>query len=256
MRTVLLLIASILLFSCKSKEVNSEYTDSINFRDSMCAADIQKAKRDLLNGYIVYCEYESIIPSENYQIRKQIIDLLKKYKIDFQTHSVPCTEPNYDKMSCYYEFMNEQIKKLYGNKFIDSLITEAKYLQVTDTLPPDTFYHELVTFGPRYPGETVGIEFSEKLQNKINETVIYPKGYIYRELRNEDAYTNVTFIVNKEGKATNLAFRFVFDKSGNKAYENDLKKIITPFITDAEWQPATVGGKKVICDMKLRILLY
>jgi hypothetical protein len=249
---ILTILTLIILSSCKDKTTKVSRFDNVPSTDSTCLKDLVKAKKDLENGKLVYCHYAGNILFIQLRSEKQMTELLSKYQIEYKNEMSSDIIYEGQTEHCYCEYMEEKIKDKFGEHFLDSLLAVSDSLYAFSD-PLDTFHYSKCDTWPRFPGEFEDMEFSYKLQDIFDSKVKYPKGYIVKEHRDTAAFVDVNFIVDKNGKASDIGFWFIFDHEENKKYEDYFISVIKPLITETKWQPATVRKQIVISDMNIRI---
>ena len=249
---ILTILTIIVLASCKDKTTKVSRIKSVASTDSTCLKDLEKAKKDLEKGKLVYCHYAGNILFSQLRSEKQMTELLLKYQIEYKNEMSSCVIYEGQTEHCYCELMDEMIKDKFGQHFLDSLLAISDSLYAFSN-PLDTFHYSKCDTWPRFPGEFEDMEFSYKLQDIFDSNVKYPKEYIIKEHRDTSAFVDVSFIVDKNGNASDIGFWFIFDHEENKKYKDYFISVIKPLITETKWQPATVRKQIVISDMNIRI---
>jgi hypothetical protein len=212
---ILTILIVIVLASCKDKSTKASRFDNVPSTDSTCIRDLEKAKKDLEKGKLVYCHYAGNILFNELRSEKEMTELLRKYQIEYKNEMSSCVIYKGQTEHCYCEFMDEKIKDKFGHQFLDSLLAVSDSLYAFNN-PLDTFHYSKCDTWPRFPGEFEDMEFSYKLQNIFNSKVKYPKDYIVKEHRDTAAFVDVSFIVDKNGKASDIGYWFIFDYEEKK----------------------------------------
>jgi len=252
-KTILLLLLIICTVSCRLFDKNASRFDNVSKTDTTCLQEIELAKADIKNGKLVYCHNAGSMLYQELRGEKHMISLLKKYNIGYSNITTSDVIYKGQTQNCYGDYMEEQIKNKYGTYFLDSLLAISDSLCASSNL--DTLHYSQCDTWPRYPSENLDEEFSKKIQEKFNVLVVYPKGYIKKENQEISSFVDVSFIVDKTGKTSDIGFRFMFDHKENQKLEKHFEEIIKPLILDTAWQPATVRKRKVTSDMNIRIEL-
>ena len=252
-KTILALLLIVCMVSCRLIDKNSSRFDNVSKTDTTCLKELELAKADIKNGKLVYCHNAGNMLYRELRSEKYMISLLKKYNIDYKNIMTSDVIFEGQTQNCYGDYMEEQIKNKYGTFFLDSLLEISDSLFAFSNL--DTLHYSQCDTWPRYPNENLDEEFSEKTQEKFNDLVIYPKGYIKKENQEISSFVDVSFVVDKTGKTSNIGFWFIFDHKENYKYKKYFEEIIKPLILDTTWQPATVRKQKVTSDMNIRIEL-
>jgi hypothetical protein len=252
-KTLLLLLLIICTVSCRLFDKNASRFDNVSKTDTTCLKELELAKADIKNGKLVYCHNAGSMLYQKLRGENHMISLLKKYNISYSNITTSDVIYEGQTQNCYGDYMEEQIKNKYGTFFLDSL------LAISDSLCAfsnhDTLHYSQCDTWPRYPSENLDEEFSKKIQEQFNHLVTYPKGYIKKENQEICSFVDVSFVVDKTGKTSNIGFWFMFDHKENQKLEKHFEEIIKPLILDTTWQPATVRKRKVTSDMNIRIEL-
>lgn len=255
MKPIQLIIISIILlgFACGPNKKKLSRFEIVPKSDTTCLKDLDLAKKDIAKGHLVYCHYVGNIVWNGLRSEKEMTLLLNSYGISFKNETSSCIVYEGQSEHCYCEFMDEQIRNKFGSNFLDSLLKSADSLYVFQHLS-DTFYYADCDTWPHYPNERRGNEeFSEFLQSDFNGIVKYPEGYTKKENRDTSAFVDIGFVVNKEGRASNLSYNFIFAHEENERYEPYFESVIEPLIIKIKWASAVILKQKVNSSMNLRI---
>jgi DNA-dependent RNA polymerase auxiliary subunit epsilon len=238
--------------NCNGGKTKKSRFDNIPATDTTCLKEVEIAKKHFAEEKLVYCNNAGSLLYISLRSEKEMRKLLQEYNIDYKNEITSDLVIYGQTQFCYCDFMLEKIAEKYGENFIDSLLNVSDSLFVFQN-PLDTFYYAECDTRPCYPNENENREYSSGLQSEFEKIVKYPKGYIENE--EDPAFVNVSFIVNKEGKASVTFFWSLFSNQHNKKYEKYFEKLITPLIENTKWQPATIRNQQVISDMVIRIYL-
>ncbi|HEY6142206.1 MAG TPA: hypothetical protein VIV55_02090 [Flavobacterium sp.] len=256
MKTFLFIFLCITLTACKfESKPKGSFFEFVSQSDTTCLKEISEAKKDLEKGKLTYCHYSGNIIKHYLRSEKELIEVLKENNIDFRNEGSPCIVYENQTEHCYCEIMEEKINQKYGEKFVDSLLTIAdeKYLikHINDTM-----YYGDCDRRPNYPKDKDNSddEFSEVMQNEIDNEIIYPKGYIEIKRPNYDvsAFVNIFFYVDKFGNAKITHFGFMFDKKSNHKFEKYFENELIKIIKLKGWKPAQMRKQNVNSDMVMR----
>ena len=248
----ILLILSLFLYSCGGS--NKSQFDNIPASDTTCIKEVQSAKKDFAQGKLVYCHYAGSLLYVSLRSENEMIELLNKYNISYKNEITSDLVYEGQTQGCYCEFMREKITKKHGQNFIDSLLNVSDSLFVSKNLL-DTFYYAECDTYPRYPNGNHNTEFIDELQSAFYEKIKDMKGYVKIKNDRENAFVNVGFVVNKEGKVSDISFLFVFYNEEDEKYKAYFESQIKQLIEETKWEPATIRKQKVISDMNVRINL-
>ncbi|CAC9974058.1 hypothetical protein [Flavobacterium panici] len=254
MKNYFFILFSILLISCQlERRPKGSFFDFVPKEDTTCLKDISEAKKDLENGKLTYCHYSGNIISHYLRSQKELIKILKENNIDFRNEGSSCIVYDDQTEHCYCKLMEEKINQKYGEKFIDSLlnIADEKYLMnhINDTL----YYADCDT-RPNYPNDKddSNDEYSEVMQNEIDRTLIYPKGYIQRPNYEVSAFVDISFNVDKNGNGKIKNFWFLFDIKSNHKFEKYFESELNRIIKREGWKPAQIRKQNVNSSMVMR----
>ena len=253
-KIVLAIIFTIIFCNCNGGKTQKSRFDNIPATDTTCLKEVEIAKKHFAKGKLVYCYDVGSLLYEPLRSEKEMEQLLREYNIDYRNEMSSDVIIEGQTELCYCEFMREKIAAKYGENFIDSLLNISDSLFVFQN-PLDTFYYAQCDTRPRYPTENEYDHGEEcyGIQGRFEKTVKYPKGYIKNE--KDNSFVNVRFIVNKEGKASDVTFGFRSSNQQNKKHEKYFEQLIKPLIENTKWQPATIRKQQVISDMAIRIYL-
>ncbi|WP_310556718.1 hypothetical protein [Flavobacterium sp.] len=254
MKIFFFIFLSVALVSCRfESKQKSSFVESVKDTDTTCLKEISEAEKEIESGKLTYCHYSGNIYNHYLRSEKELIEILKENNLEFRNEGSSCIVYENQTEHCYCKLMKENINQKYGEKFVDSLLNVAdeKYLNKHIN---DTMYYGECDVRPNYPNDKDDSEdeYSEVMQKEIDDAIIYPKGYIKRPNYDVSSFVNVSFFVDKDGKAKITHFGFIFDTKSNhkleKYFENELKRIIKT----KEWKPAQIRKRNVNSDMVLR----
>lgn len=254
MKTFYFIILFTTLISCKfEKKPQGLFYEFVSQSDTTCLKEISEAKKDLENGKLTYCHYSGNIINHYLRFEKELIEVLKENNIDFRNEGSSCIVYENQTEHCYCKLMEEKINQKYGKKFVDSLlnIADKKYLNKHIN---DTMYYAKCDIRPNYPNDKDNSEdeYSEVMQNEIDNAMIYPKGYIERPNYDVAAFVNISFYVDKYGNAKITYFDFLFDIKSNHKFEKYFKNELIKIIKTKDWKPAQMRKQNVNSDMVIR----
>lgn len=219
---------------------------NVKIIDTSCINEVKRALLDIKKGKLVYYCFMGM--TEMYRSNKEMKQILSKYNIQIDsvlTYCIPM--PKGFKRNCYVSIMNNEIDKKYGNKFIDSLrvLAEKQYVK---NHPDKIFpYAECDTISS-YPGTKEYRDYYEKSKEDFSRNFVYPKGYQYKKEKNFSS-TNVSFILTKNGKVSNIETDCSFANSKNEKFAGYFKTKAENFIKEVKWIPAKYQGINVNSEM-------
>lgn len=254
MKTLLFIFLCITLTSCKfENKPKDSFSESVSQADTTCLKEIAEAKNDLEKGKLTYCHYSGNLIHHYLRSEKELIELLKENNIDFRNEGSSCIKYKNQTEHCYCKLMEEKINEKYGEKFVDSLlnIADEKYLNKHIN---DTMHYAECDIRPNYPNDKDDSddEYSDVMQNEIDNSIIYPKDYIQKSNNDVSAFVDIFFYVDKYGNAKIRHFGFIFDTESNHKFEKYFESELIKIIKTKEWKPAQMRKQKVNSDMVMR----
>jgi hypothetical protein len=262
-KLVAILLITLPLFSCREGNKKS-VEQTVHPGDKICLKEISKAKKDLLNDKLVFCNYVGNIIWQPLRAEKEIDSLLKLHNIGYEDESSPCIIQENRNYHCYCEYMQEQINLKYGDKFTDSLLSLADSLFILKNL--DKTYDNGSTANswdkpPVFPGDSSYDQTNHSgLQKEFDKVVNYPKNYRYKKGENSMAMLQFYLDIDQNGKAkiTNTKYILWNDKTKeenyNKEYYAYFRNIAASLIENTKWTPAKI--KSISVKSKNDIFVY
>lgn len=259
-KKLLLFIITLVSFSC-SRNNKKSVEDSVNPSDFECIHELNKAKTDIKNGKLIYCNYSG---DSFRRGQEEMESLLKANNIDYKNESSPHVVEKNKNYHCYCELMEEKIKEKYGEKFTDSLLYIADSLYILKNLN-ETYYQGSV-YGSYdkpalFPGDTHYDDTNHYgLQKAFDKIIVYPKKY-RKKGKNSMAFLSVELDIDKEGnvKVTDNYFYFWDSKTNeenyNKEFESYIKKVAFSLLEKTQWIPAKIKGINVNSKQSFYIYL-
>jgi hypothetical protein len=153
---------------------------------------------------------------------------------------------------CYQDVMRKEISKRYGSNFIDSLkslvekefvLSNVDYVFDMQDCDRNSIYQDKMNFK----------DFFHETDIDLKKIFIYPKGY---KFKNEEyfSYTNIDFVLTKEGKISNLKVESTFQNSENLKYKSYFENFIKNFIKQKRWTPAKSSG--IVVNANFRTVFF
>lgn len=216
--------------------------------DTMCAFEEKRATNDFKNGKQIYILLYGI-GIYDYS-NKEMSKLLLKYSIQLDSIFLSCSNPPKGiKRNCYAEFMNLQIEKKFGAKFIDSLRNVADQ-QFVKNHPKYIFQFTECDTKSRYENAKTYEEFIKKPENNFVKGLNYVK-LNKIETKKQKANTDVFFTIYKNGTIGNIKVETDFSISKNKDFMKYFEKEALNFVKKAKWKTAKYRGINVNSEMFL-----
>jgi hypothetical protein len=257
MKYFIYLFIVIVLIACNNSSTDYEFRN-VPKSDTTCIDAINRAKEDITNGKLSYCQGLKILYISGLRSHFELDSLLRIYRIntDVAYSDIISSDKVYEGQTqgCYCDYMRYYIDKKYGKYFIDSLIEISDSIFLVNNIN-DTLFSPTWDTKPNYASslDTVDLrDFSETLQEDIDSILLYPKGYKKRPNVNTNAFVDINFVVDKSGSAAINSFDFTFDIEDNFKYKKYFERIISANFRKTGWTPATIRNTSVISEITLR----
>lgn len=258
MNKFLVLFISLTIVSCQyEKKPQGYFFQIVSQSDTTCLKEIAEAKNDLEKGKLTYCHYSGNLVSTYLRSEKELIEILKKNKIDFRNQGSSCVVYEDQTEHCYCDLMQEKINQKYNEKFLDSLLNLAdeKYLSKHIN---DTMYYANCDKRPNYPNDTDDVDdgYSTVMHREIDKALVYPQGYIKKPNYDVAAFARISLNINKMGEAKIDSYEFVFDIKSNHKYEKYFEEELSKIIKKTGWKPAKIRDQNVNSKMVMRYVFH
>src|ERR1700751_4065183 len=163
-RSVAMLLMTLFLFACgqnknQDKQVSfiqpdnpenrlAKYIEKPSDKDSMCIKEIERAKRDISKGRIVFCMPMGF---GSFQLRQeeQIQQLCKKNNLVFEYETFSDVIISGQTQGCYGAYMDKVIQDKFGVGFKEKLLNKADGILLASN---DTIVYYLCDKRPQIPG--------------------------------------------------------------------------------------------------------
>jgi hypothetical protein len=260
-KLIFLLTLIVTITACNDKKKKS-VEDNVHPTDTTCIKEIAKAKTDLKNNKLVYCNYVGNIVWQALRAENEMQSLLKQNGIEYKDESSPCVIQDNRNYHCYCDFMQEKINDKFGDKFTDSLLYIADSLwiiknrdKVFDCGSESSCWDKPAMF----PGDSIYDQTNHSgLQKEFDKLVKYPTDFRLKIGKNSMAMLQVYLDIDEKGKAKVTNTQFVWDSSKDEEYYRKFwdyfKSIAIPLIEKTTWTPATI--KSIGVKSKNDIFIY
>lgn len=254
---VFLLITICFLFSCNKKHEQNDIeksNDSIYVynqnhtkkEDTVCLNEEKRAEKDIQSGKLVYFYFRG--KTKMYRSNKEMKTLLSAYNIEIDSALVSCIpDLNGFKRNCYASKMRIAIEKKNGNEFINTLRNLAE-IQFVINNPNLVFKFEECDTTSRYPNTKNYSDYFKKPKEDFEKQFTYPKDYKFKSGKYYSS-TKISFILNKNGKVSNIETDCSFTDSENKKFAEYFKNETVKFVQNTKWIPAKFKGIDVNSEM-------
>lgn len=186
--------------------------------------------------------------------RSEFVQLLQQKEIKHKTIGISCVVDGNQKFeNCYERKMNQLLNSKFGKNFIDSLKTEARKMYVLKR-KDSVFSFEYCDQTSRHPYTKDYNEQFSLSDEEFFKNFVYPSNYIKR-LNDKDyySYTEVYFILMKDGTCKNFEVQSYFQNTKNKIFENSFNQKVLDYVKSVKWNTATIEGIPVNSYMDVSI---
>jgi hypothetical protein len=191
---------------------------------------------------------------------KEMEELLKKNNIHFVNEFKSDIIIDGQHEDCYCSYMQKQIEKLYGDRFIDSLLFLSDSIYISKN-QDQVYDYTNWDKPPVYPGDKKLDAINHSgLQRAFEKLVHYPDNYIYKTDENSLAHVKIYLDIDEYGKANAKIAEFIFWNSKiniqnyNTQIYKQVENIIIPLIEQTKWTPAKIKSFNI--KSKNEIFIY
>jgi hypothetical protein len=258
MRYLIFISILILLNDCSRNAASNEqnvgdrlvYVKNPNPTDSLCISDIQKAKKDIKDGKIVFTQSAGFLFG-NIRYEEELRKLCQDHGLVFDFDLIGCVVFEGQTQGCYGEYMDEIIKDKFGSGFKEKLHVQADsiFLFNTNSMSKTVQYWDCDE-RPRLPSE------SKRTNDYIPNTTV--SGIDINGSNGQWPFFDLGFIVEKDSTISNFYVRnFVAEANENEKYKDKLFSIAVQYVQSEypTWIPGKIKGIPVRTDNNVRIFL-
>lgn len=236
----------------------------IKIVDTNCINATRRAENDIKNGRIVlnssYLSHNRgyTVRYKGFRFNVYLKDELDKIKILLDTNIIMYSDIRfpYDdlfQIDCYEERMKDEVIKIHGANFIDSLQRKAIKQFVIDN--PNRLFtlDERDHAGGRESEANNYDDYITKAEVELKTKFVYPKGY---QKRNEKSfsYTNADFIFTKNGTIKGLRVKSTFQNTENEKFRDYFETEVIKFVEATKWGHPTFSG--LIRDSEMNFIFF
>jgi hypothetical protein len=207
--------------------------------DSICTAETKRAKEEISKGKLTYVIIKGMV--KMYESDAELKSILKKYKIETTAQGIFCTAPS-DKQYCYGGLMYEEIKRKFGEDFIDEKRDEAEKKYINNHINQIFLSSECDRNHSIYPLAKDLDDFLERYGKDYFKNFVYPKDYIHRKKDDLYSWTTVYFILTQNGEITKLKVESSFRQSYNQKFAKEFNRKAKEFVKNIQWIPNKKRG--------------
>jgi hypothetical protein len=226
------------------------YVKSPNPNDSLCISEIQRAKKDINDGRIVFAQSAGLgFGSLRYE--DELRKLCEENGLAFDFDLVGCVVFEGQTQGCYGEYMDEIIKEKFGSGFKEKLHIRADSIFLTNTnLMNKTVQYWDCDERPRLPSE------AKRTNDYIPNATV--SGIDIKGSNGQWPFFDLGFVVEKDSTISNFYVRnFVAEANENEKYKDRLFSIAVQYIKSEypTWIPGKMKGVPVRTDNNVRVFL-
>lgn len=264
MKYLFTIALSIFFFTCAEKKQEpvvvrqkppqmTFYVDNPKPNDSLCISEIERAKKDIKKGKIVFSHSRGFgFGSIRYE--HELREICKKIGLEFELELFGCVIYKDQTQGCYGEYMDKVLIERSGRDFKDKIHEMADNLFLYNIVKNNTTVQYWdCDERPRLPTEFK--RTSDQLPSLYQSEI---------ELKDDGSnyggypFFDLGFIVEKDSSISNFCTRsYVAHNDANIKHEDELylmvkDHIITNYPT---WIPGKIGGKQVRTKNNVRLYI-
>lgn len=242
------LLILILASGCLQKK--SAYVNHPSPTDSLCISEIQRAKKDIQNGKIVFTQSYGF-GSRSMRYEEELRQLCKERGLVFDFDMISCVVFEGQTQGCYGSYMDEVIFSKFGAGFKEALHGRADSLYLANTIAQN----KIVQYWdcdarPRLPDEI------ERTNDYISHLLI--SGIDIKDNQGEWPFFDLNFVVEKDSTISDFYVSyFVAELKENEKYKDQLFALAVDSIKVKYpvWIPGTIKGVPVRTNNNVRIFM-
>lgn len=226
------------------------YVKSLDLSDSLCISDIERAKKDINDGKIVFTQSLGLgFGSMRYE--DELRKLCEKNGLAFDFDLIGCMVFEGQTQGCYGDYMDEMIKEKFGSGFKEKMHTQADsmFLFNTNSMNRTVQYWDCDE-RPRLPTE------DKRTNDYIPNTSA--SGIDIKGSNGQWPFFDLGFVVEKDSTISNFYVRnFVAEAKENEKYKDRLFSIAVQYVQSEYpiWIPGKIKDVSVRTDNNVRIFL-
>lgn len=259
----ILILAQIILFGCSTDNslenmsheefllYKIKYVENPESSDTLCISDIEKAKKDIKNGKIVFTEPFGF-GTKISRSEEELKELCSENGLIFEYDLRGCVVYNDQTQGCYGTYMDKVIISKHGLSFKDSLKRKAESLFLDRCIKQN----KVIEYWdcderPRLP-------YEEKRTSDFNPSINISNLEIMKEPGKFGGWPffDLGFIVEKDSTISNFHSRgFVPHRKENETFHDELLLIAIEHIKSDYplWVPGKIDSIPIRTDNNVRI---
>ena len=246
-----LILVSVLVFTACNRQVSSieKYIENPRKSDSLCIEDIERAKKMVENGEIIFC-YPMYFGSSELRQEKQLRLLCEQYKLIFDYELFGCVVIERQTQGCFGAYMDKVIVDKFGADFKQKLLAQADSIMiaVNDTVP-----YYLCDKKPKIHGVIDKHESEYLMASVVPEEL---RKQLKTDNDGKSSFMDIGFYIDKDGNTSGYFINNFYDANNksNQLFKDDLFNIAVTQLKQVErWEPGIVNNQKVITENNVRV---
>ncbi len=224
---------------------HTAYVNHPNPTDSFCISDINRAKKDIEGGKIVFTQSMGL-GSGHIRYEDELRKLCEQHSIVFDFDLISCLVFEGQTQGCYGQYMDETIKQKFGPNFKTTLHLQADSMFLVNVqLNNKTVQYWDCDERPRL-----------HKQEKETSNYIAVPGVNIMPNKGQWPFFDVGFIIEKDSTISNFYVRnFVAESNENEKFKDELFSIAIQYMQSKypTWIPGKVQGVPVRTDNNIRL---
>ncbi len=224
----------------------SEYILNPADNDSLCIEEIERAKRDLSNGRLVF-SVPFYFGSFDLRQEHQVKALCKINNIVFDYEPISDAVIVGQTQGCYGAYMDKKITEKFGKNFKVTLLAQADSILVASN---DTIKYYLCDKRPQMPGEKDNyIALEANLNEKLSRQIKTNKD-------GHSPFMDIGFYIDEDGRPSGYFLNDFYDADhrSNETFKDDLFEVAVELLEQYQyWEPGQVIGQKVVTENNVRV---
>lgn len=261
MKILIFIITIVAFIACSQNKKTKEhglperiqYVSNPRSSDTLCISEIERAKKDIANGKIVFTQKFGF-GSQDFRYEKQLKELCKKHGLGFGIDLISCVSIEGETQGCYSDYMDKIIIEKFGIGFKEKMHKEADSIFLEEAKSNNIIVQASdCDERPRLPSETKRTD-DYLASIKITNLNIKKKQGQYGGW----PFFDLGFIVEKDSTINGFYINnFVANHKDNNMFKSKLFGIAVDSLKKnySLWVPGKIKGTPVRTDNNVRIFL-
>lgn len=227
------------------------YVSNPNRGDDLCISEIERAKKDIANGKIVFTQQVGFLYGY-IRYESELKQICKENGLEFDIELISDVQFDGETQGCYGYYMDKVIIEKYGLGFKEKIHLEA-----------DSLYFSLIQSENRLV-DSFDCDKQPRLPNELSERDIYllkVSDIDIQEKSGENGgwpFFDVGFIIEKDSTISSFYINnFVPQNEGNKKFKEELFSKVTEHIKQKYpiWIPGKIKNTPVRTNANARFFI-